>query len=269
MMASLDNAIKEAERYSSEKESGQNNIFAMFNNVQTKMPEKAPPFVQHAKPWNQTEQLSAEKESLGFYLSGHPVKPYETELAQLNCVRLAHIKPTEKKQTVRAGGWVTEVRTTYNKRGKMAFITLDDSTTRLEIKIYSEVYEIVQNILAKDTLLIVEGEVRLDDYSGGYAMTANNIFTLASARETYARRLVLKISNQQTASSDLAPKLKNALTPYRQGRCIVKIHYHYQDSEQNSQVELQLGDNWRVKACVDLVNQLTNLLGDETIKITY
>ncbi|EDN68175.1 DNA polymerase III, alpha subunit [Beggiatoa sp. PS] len=267
MMASLDNAIKEAERYSSEKASGQNDIFA--NSTQTKSPEKAPPFVQPVKPWNQTEQLNGEKESLGFYLSGHPVKPYETELAQLNCVRLAHIKPTEKKQTIRAGGWVTEVRTTYNKRGKMAFITLDDSTARLEIKIYSEVYETVQNILAKDTLLIAEGEVRQDDYTNGYAMTANNIFTLASARETYARRLQLKISNQQTASSELAPKLKNVLTPYRQGRCIVQIHYHYQDSEQNSQVDLQLGDNWRVKPSVDLVNQLTALLGDERIKISY
>jgi DNA-directed DNA polymerase III PolC len=269
MMASLDNAIKEAERYSSEKASGQNDIFALFDNAQTKTQEKESRFVQPEKSWNKTEQLNGEKDSLGFYLSGHPVKPYKAELIQLNCVRLAHIKPTEKNQTIRAGGWVTEVRTTHNKRGKMAFLTLDDSTGRLEIKIYSEVYETVQAILAKDTLLIAEGEVRKDDYTGGYAMTANKIFTLTFARESYAKRLEMKISKQQTTSSEFAPELKNILTSYRQGRCLVKIHYHYQDAQQNSQVDLQLGDNWRVKPSVDLVNQLTDLIGDEMIKIIY
>jgi DNA polymerase-3 subunit alpha len=261
IMASLDNAIKMAERYSSDTATGQNDIFG----ASQKSTEDKSPFVENVKPWNATEQLKGEKESLGLYLSGHPIKPYLPELAHFIHIPLDKIKPTEKKKTVRVAGWVIDLRIMTNQRGRMAFISLDDSTARLDVKVYSELYTTVHDMLVKNTLLVAEGEVRFDEYSGGYSMTAKNILTLDTARETYAKHLALRVSAQQ-ASQDFAQKLVATLSPHRQGgRCPVLIHYQRADAE----VELVLGESWRVKPNADLVMELRSLLGDDEVKVNY
>ncbi|MDM8557698.1 DNA polymerase III subunit alpha [Candidatus Parabeggiatoa sp. HSG14] len=264
MMASLEAAIKSAERHSSDTAAGQNDIFALLNGEKKAVSEDPPLFVKDVREWSETEQLNGEKESLGFYLSGHPISPYRNELTQLNCLQLSSIRPTENKQTVKVGGWVTNLRIS-TKRGHIAFITLDDSTAQLEVKVYSELYSSVHDILVKDTLLVVKGEVRTDDYSGGYSMTAHEIFTLESARETSASRLEMTISAQEKPPNELASKLVTTLTPYRQGRCLVLIHYERFDA----QVELQLGESWRVKPKIILLEQLKELLGENKIKMVY
>jgi DNA polymerase III alpha subunit/intein/homing endonuclease len=133
IMASLDGAIKLAELYSKDIASGQNDIFGS----QQKLSEKeATPYVKNVREWSETEQLKGEKESLGIYLSGHPINPYLPELAQLSCVQLANLAPTERQQTVRIAGWVTELRTSISKQGsRMAFVTFDDSSAVAMVKI--------------------------------------------------------------------------------------------------------------------------------------
>ena len=234
-----------------------------MNGVKKSAEPEVPPFAENVKAWSQTEQLDGEKESLGFYLSGHPIKPYLPELTQLIRTRLVDVRPTENKQTVRVAGWVTDLRTN-TKRGRIAFITLDDSTARMEVKVYSELYATVEELLVKDTLLIVEGEVRIDEYNGGHGMTAKKLLTLEMARENLSNRLEITISSPTTAS-DLAPKITKTLSPHRQGRCVVLIHYHRQDA----QVELQLGDNWRIKPNAVVLGQLKELLGEEQVKVIY
>ena len=261
IMASLDGAIKLAERYSKDIASGQNDIFG----TKQKLPEKeATPYVKNVPDWSETEQLKGEKESLGIYLSGHPINPYLPELAQLSCVQLANLAPTERQQTVRIAGWVTELRTSISKHGsRMAFVTFDDSSARVEVKVYGEIYTTVHDILAKDTLLIAEGEVRADDYSGGYTMTANNIFTIATAREKYATRILITIIAQP--ENNLAPKLVATLSSYRQGSCQIIIHYHRQDAK----VKLELGKNWCVTPNAALLQQLKKLIGEDKVKVVY
>lgn len=260
LMASLEIAIKSAEKYSNDSAAGQNDIFASPSHV-----KKESPFVKNVKEWKQIKYLNAEKESLGFYLSGHPIEPYLFELSQLTRNRLVNIKPTNK-QTIRIAGIVTDLRTTFNKRGtKIAFVTLDDSTARIDIKIYSELYGIVQNILVKDALLIVDGEVRVNDYNGGYAMIARNIITFATARENLANRLEINIISKQTANKEFAPKLVAILNVHRKGRCLVSINYYYGKTK----IELVLGNDWRVKINAELLEQLQELVGDDKIKIIY
>ncbi|MFK5970671.1 MAG: DNA polymerase III subunit alpha [Candidatus Marithrix sp.] len=261
LMASLETAIKSAEKYSNDSAAGQNDIFASPSQV-----EKESPFAKNIKEWKQTKYLNAEKESLGFYLSGHPIEPYLFELSQLTPNRLVNIKPTANKQSTRIAGIVTELRTTFNKRGtKIAFVTLDDSTARIDIKIYSELYGTVQNILVKDALLIADGEVRVDDYNGGYAMTARNIITFETARENLAKRLEINIISKQTVNKEFAPKLVAILNIHRKGQCLIAINYHYGEAK----IELVLGNDWRVKLNAELLEQLQELVGDDKIKIIY
>ncbi|RKZ58744.1 MAG: DNA polymerase III subunit alpha [Candidatus Parabeggiatoa sp. nov. 3] len=264
LMASLENAIKQAERHSNDSAAGQNDIFALVKNQQQSTQKEAPPFVTDVPNWPEKERLNAEKESLGFYLSGHPINAYLSELARLKMRRLRDIGETKQ---VLVAGLVTEVRTTTNKRGRMAFITLDDNTGRLEVKVYSELYPDVQDILVKDTLLIAEGEVRTDKYSGGYAMTATEIDTLDSVREKKAKRLAIKVLAAQAASEDFAPKLKAILSTHRQGPYVVLIYYH--SSVAKVKVELKLGKNWQVNLSDKLLDQLKECVGENQVKVVY
>jgi DNA polymerase-3 subunit alpha len=263
LMASLENAIKQAERHSNDSAAGQNDIFALVKNQQQSTQKEAPPFVTDVPNWPEKERLNAEKESLGFYLSGHPINAYLSELARLKMRRLRDIGET--KQVVLVAGLVTEVRTTTNKRGRMAFLTLDDNTGRLEVKVYSELYPDVQDILVKDTLLIAEGEVRTDKYSGGYAMTATEIDTLDSVREKKAKRLAIKVLAAQASSEDFAPKLKAILSAHREGHCVVLIYYQ----SPIAKVELKLGKNWQVNLSDKLLDQLKECVGENQVKVVY
>jgi DNA polymerase-3 subunit alpha len=258
MMASLDTAIKAAEQYSKDNAAGQNDMFGNSTASNQK-----PEFVTNVRNWNETVRLNKEKESLGFYLSGHPINPYLPELKKIIHTNLANIKPTERKKTLRVAGWLMDMRIN-TKHGRMAFLSLDDNTARIDVKVYSEVYNQVSELLVKDSLLIVEGSVRSDDYTGGYSMTAQSVSTLEMARESLARSLEINISSQQ-ASENLAPKLVNILTPYREGKCVVTIHYQRQDAK----VDLQLNDSWRIKPDTKLVDELKDLLGENQVKVKY
>ncbi len=261
LMASLEKAVKLAEQYSNDFAAGQNNMFALMEDSQNTSTEEA--FITNCKPWSETELLNYEKDSLGFYLTGHPIKPYQSELTRLKCKNLANLKPTERKQTVRTAGWVIDFRKAMTQRGPMLIITLDDSTTQLEVKVYSELYAIVQPIVIKDSLLIIEGEVRRDNYNDAKIMTATKILTLEMARETYAKRIEMKIKK---TSKSLAKNLVNALKNYRQGRCEVLIHYHGQD---DAKVKILLGKKWQVKPSSGLMGELTRLLGEGEFWVMY
>jgi DNA polymerase-3 subunit alpha len=254
-MASLNTAIKTAEQNSNNSAAGQNDIFGSSSAT-----SKKPEFVKNVANWNETLRLNKEKESLGFYLSGHPITPYLPELKRIIHTNLANIKPTERKKMLRVAGWLMDVRVKNTQRGRMAFLNLDDNTARIDVKVYSEVYNQISELLVKDSLLIIDGSVRSDDYTGGYSMTAQSVSTLEIARENLAKSLEIYVSN---TSDNLAEKLVNILTPHRDGKCPVIIHYKRQDAK----VDLQL--NWRIKPDTSLVDELKNLLGENQVKVIY
>ena len=259
LMASLEGAIKSAERHSSDRATGQSDMFSLSKTTQ----KREVAWVMDTTPWTLVEQLQAEKETLGFYLSGHPMKQYVQELKQLVKNRLSDLKLTEYKQTLRLAGWVSDLKTHQSKRGKMASVMLEDDTGQsLEVAIFPELYIQVQGLLAKDKILIAEGEVREDDYRGGYTMTATQILTLEQARENQAKRLELTLSAQE---AHLAQALIDLLSSYRQGRCQVCIDYHHP----TAQVEILLHDSWRIHPHQEMLERLQNLLGKERVKVVY
>lgn len=268
LMASIDSALKVAEKHSTDRATGQNDIFAASpgKRAVNRPPEEPKPFIKVANDWSLTEKLQGEKDVLGIYLSGHPINQYLPELAQLSLVPLAKVRATEYKQALRVGGWVIDCRSAYAKGKRMAFFTVEDDKGRLEVKVPPELYEQKQSLLTKDTLLIVEGEVREDDYNEGYTMTANQIVTLDQARDNQARRLEMTVA-ANLSQSGLAQRLIDILTPYRQaGRCRVLIYYQHPDAL----VELLLGENWRVQPHQALIQQLQEMLGgEEKVKVVY
>jgi DNA polymerase-3 subunit alpha len=110
---------------------------------------------------------------------------YRHEVRHIIKTPLAQLKPTREPQLI--GGIVTAVRTVMGRRGKMAILSLDDGTAQMEVVVFGELFDQQRQVMTEDSLIIVRGSVRNDEFSGGLRISAEQILTLAQARAQYAR----------------------------------------------------------------------------------
>lgn len=259
LLASLDKAIKSAEQQVNARLTGQNDIFgSAFSQVESAKTESL--FVL-TDDWSKIERLSHEKDSLGLYLSGHPIEQYAIELKSLVTAQLVELRNVERG---RIAGLVSQIRILNSKRGKMAAVTLDDGTARMEVMIYAELYQNKRELLEKDQILIIEGEIKEDDYSG-YSMVATEILTIEKVRETYAKRLDIIISQIQAYNAEITRVLFATIQSHQPGNCQIRICYQHPEAR----VELFLGSNWQVKLNITLLEQIQHLLGAEKVRVAY
>jgi DNA polymerase III subunit alpha len=212
----------------------------------------------NAHPWSDAERLQNEKLALGFYLSGHPFKSFEREIREFAPTRLDQITPGT--QPVILAGLIHSFRTQMTRRGKMAVITLDDSTARVELTVFNELFEQHRHWLKEDVLLIVEGKVALDEFTGSLRVTSDKLCDLAAARSRFAKRMRLEMNGQANAA-----KLKELLVPYCNGSCPVSVVYY----NQNARCEVELGEGWRVNLKDDLLQSLVAWLSVDNVRIIY
>lgn len=216
--------------------------------------------------WPEQEKLQHEKAALGFYFSGHPYLGYHKELGSFVRGGLASLKPQEQPQLL--AGIVTGIRIRMTARGKMAIVTLDDASSRIEIVVGNELLNQNPHLLKEDLLLIVEGRVSNDDFSGGLRVNARKLYDLAAARSAHASMLKISCNGQADAHKLrelLAPYCRNGAAAEEQRGCAVKIEYH----NDGARVELMLSDQWRVELQDELLSGLKSWLSDENVKILY
>src|SRR3569833_510820 len=263
LMASLGAALQMAEQHGRNAETGQNDLFGGHVPSVSEPEHPAVRYVD-APAWSDQQRLDGEKETLGLYLTGHPIEQYEDELKQFVKMRIASLKP-ERDQKVVIAGLVVNIRARISKRGdRMAFVTLDDRSGRIELAVFSEAYQRFRNYLVKDKLLVVEGTVSVDDYSGGFKMSAERMFDIDEAREEYARRVEIGVSAAQ-AGTGFPHSLAQVLEPFREGRCPVWLDY----AGMGAKARLALGPQWRVKPSDVLIHRLKELAGPDIVRAIY
>lgn len=255
LIATINNALQQAEQALHNRLYGQHDLLGMHKNPQ------APVYVDTV-PWNESIQLQSEKETLGFYLTGHPLNRYLNELTQITTCRIAELHPTQH-QNARAAGIITNIRTRQTKRGdRIAIFTLDDSTTQIEAICFAEPFQKYRSLLNADQLVIVEGDVSLDEYSNNARIVCKEIYSIAQARERFAKHL--QIHMEATASFD-AQHLECLLTNYLGGNCPIVIRY----TRNNTQAEIRLGRKWLIKPDDSLILSLQEQLPVKGIELVY
>ena len=262
LMASLNLALATADQVERARAAQQNDLFGM-----AAAPDSAAaPVATYVEvpPWSEELRLDGEKETLGLYLTGHPIARYEQELRRFIDNTLAELKPSEDK-TVVVAGLVVGMRTMQTRRGdRMAFVTLDDRTGRLELAVFSDLFERYRELLNKDALLVVEGQVSVDEYSGGFKMSAERLYSIDQARGSFASRVEIDLE-PAFAGSAFIIELKQTLKPATPGSCAVVLNY----SNGEAQVELVLGPEWKVTPTTELLDRLTGLAGAGRVRLIY
>ena len=256
MMASLDVALSTAEQHGRDAAVGQDDL---FGDVVAFKPD----FVA-VEPWTMEKRLEAEKDTLGLYLTGHPIDRYAAELKRITRTTIADLRPTENG-SVMVGGLVVALRVINTKRGdRMAFVTLDDRTGRIDLAMFGELYQRYRERIVKDALVIVKGSVSTDDYSGGFKMTAEAIYNIDEARAAFATRLVVDIDHG-VCDEGFVDGLREILGPARTGNCPVTVCYHRPEGV----VDVMFGEDWRVTPSEAIMRQLEVLVPEGHARLIY
>jgi DNA polymerase-3 subunit alpha len=208
--------------------------------------------------WSDRERLQSEKLALGFYLSGHPFKSHEQEVRDFVTARLDQLTP--QPGPVLLAGIVHSLRTQMTRRGRMAVIALDDGNARVELTVFNELFEQHRHWLKEDQLLVIEGKVSYDDFSGSLRVAAEKLYDLNTARNRFARAIRLTCNGESSGG-----RLRELLEPYRSGSCPVSVVY----SSRGAMCEIDLGDKWRVNLDDGLIRSLGDWLKPENVKIVY
>lgn len=257
LMASLESALQHAEQVSHDQKYGQHDLLSMHTSNIT----SAPPYVL-AKPWSDEIQLKGEKETLGFYLTGHPMRRYLKELANFTTCRIAEVHPGTHQQA-RIAGIVTAVRTRQTKRGdRFGIITFDDGTSQIDAVCFAEPYQRFRSLLVVDQLLIVDGEISMDEFSNSPRIVVREVYTLDQARHQFGKYLKIQLKENQSPDTI---QLKQLLAAHAGGQCQVILRL----VQNNTKTDITLGTKWLVKPSDALLEMAKAHLAADEVEIVY
>ena len=262
LAASLEKALKFAEQYVDNTDSGQDDMFGteLLTTPAAGGNGHEIPYVS-VPDWADHERLMGEKESLGFYLKGHPITRYEGELSS---VVTANLNKVKVGMNLTVAGYIESIRIRSGVRGRLAEIMLDDKTARLQITVYSENYQQYRDLLVKDRLVIIKGDAVEDNYyEAGVAIVAREIYSLAEVRERYAK-LRLKVTKNML-DNGLVPGLREVLSRHATGTNRVSMEYN----DGHISTILSFGSGWSVTISDELLGELNELVGVANVNLDF
>ena len=279
-------AVKLAEQHHAQEAAGQGDLFGMLAPEPAAAAGPDPQIAARRWPdWDEEERLLGEKETLGLYLTGHPINRYEAELREMVPQRIGGLLESAQGLTssgvvqLRGGdrdqrtvvGLVHQIQVRKGARGRMASLTLDDRTARLEVTVFNDVYEPNREILVPDALLVITGNLKPDEYTSGLTLIARSVKPMAKARAELADHLLLHLDltepEAHAAGAARVAQLHETLSGYRDEAGLpLRIRY----CRPGARGRLRLGDAWRVAPEDALLKRLRHLLGgDERVQVIY
>ncbi|QEQ95728.1 DNA polymerase III subunit alpha [Neptunomonas concharum] len=240
-------------------------IFDLFGEVEAEAPRDPYEEYQGVRRWTDKERLRGEKDTLGLYLTGHPIDEYEKELSRFISKKIVDLQPGRGKQQ-KIAGLIVDQRVKKTKRGdSLCFLTLDDRSARIDVTVYGELYEQTREWAVKDTIVIMEGEITQDDYSGGLKVRCNKLSSIPMARQQFAR-CVHVCGGEKYLSGRGLQAFTKTIEAYRspQGLC---VELEYQRSDAGGVI--QLGEEWKLEATDELLITLKEHFGDDCVSLAY
>ena len=265
----LGEALQGGDQFHKNRAAGQVDIFGF---------DEAPPAASEpceAVPdWSDRMRLRAERETLGLYLSGHPIDEYLGELARFTTGNLAAVcaragggdgGPSWKQKgvSVVAAGLVIGMRQRDGQGGRMLFATIDDGSGRVEVTLRGDLLDERAQLVQKEEVLIVEGEVSPDDFNGGFKIRAREVHDLAAARERFARGVLVRFDARRFGADDVGT-IARLLGEHRGATPVV---FEYRNARASCRI--RGGARRAVAPSAELLEALGLRLGREAVELVY
>ena len=205
------------------------------------------PPLQQAEPWGVRERLLLEKTAVGFYLSGHLFDENEAEVRRFAKRRIADLVDSREPQLL--AGIVSELRLVNGQRGRVAIFKLDDGSETIEAVANEELIEAHKALLVEDQLLIVQGKVQPDRFSGGLRLNVMQVWDLAAARARYGRYLAMALAGEPAKTVPSLAEMVKTWPARREltdvGELCQGLGLRLQIQRETAVAELDLGDAGR------------------------
>jgi DNA polymerase III subunit alpha len=191
LMAAIDRAMEAGQKQQRDREQGQASLLGMLGGAEPGAP-RAPERLPDVADWPEGERLAYEKESLGFFITGHPLERFRDELAQWATATTAALPQAGEKE-VTVGGIVTALRLMKTRKGdRMATFVLEDLDGGVEVLVFPEAYKKAAARLADDLIVLVKGRAEALD-EGRFRLLASDVLPLETAKLSEARYVTIRV----------------------------------------------------------------------------
>jgi len=202
------------------------------------------PALNDAEPWSIKERLTLEKGALGFYLSGHLFDQSVDEVRRFARRRIADLMDSREPQLL--AGIVSDLRVINGQRGRVAIFKLDDKSEPIEAVANEELLNANRELLKDDELIIVQGKVQPDRFSGGLRLTVAQVWDLASARCRFGKYLRVAVNGSVPPVAEVLRDFPSRRVETEQGDLTqgltVRLQLHRSNADASATGELDLGD---------------------------
>ncbi|MEL0224010.1 MAG: DNA polymerase III subunit alpha, partial [Gammaproteobacteria bacterium] len=261
VMSSLEDAIGQADQEARNEAVGMDDMFGLGGGGESQLGSDPYQYHRSAVRWSERDVLRGEKETLGLYLTGHPIDWYADDLKGLGAKALENLERT--KDTVRVAGLVVGLRVIRNKRGdSFGIVTLDDRTARMDVTVFADLFADCREKLTDDSLVVIEGDVSFDEFTNGLKMRANKVDTLENARKQSASGLKIHL---EMKAPEFTETLLSKIQPHLGGECPIVIAYN----ASNASGEVVLGEQYQVHPNDSLLLELQELLGQDRVQLEF
>jgi DNA polymerase III subunit alpha len=258
MLASLEDTLDYGQRVQKERNDPQMRLFDMGENKQSINMPVLPPIEE----FDERKRLVFEKESLGFYISGHPLNRYEDLLSKFTNTNAVLINEIKDGEVVRIGGIVTSTKVIRTKKGElMAFVMIEDMHGFVEAVVFSSIYSLISDQLFEDNPVIIEGRVQKDEKSA--KIIAETIVPVDKAENTWTASIQFNLEMSRT-DKKLLSDLKGILKKHPGSS---KAYILMRDDE-NVETTIELPDDMKLTAGKSLTHEVKALLGYNAIETT-
>jgi DNA polymerase-3 subunit alpha len=256
-MASLDRVITGAQRRQAAKDKGQGilGFGEGTSDVETVPLDDVP-------PWDESERLHNEKESLGFYFSGHPLDRYHDILRPILSVDSRSLGRKKDREQVVLAGMVIDRRVINDRKGQaMAFVTLEDFNGSYEVIVFASSFRTSRERLEKDNLVVISGKITIKDGSETKVI-ADKIYTIEEALRYLTRAIHLRVEGEKLGDSELEG-LRETITRYS-GEKQVVLHVKLNGDGERKVRSRAMG----VSPGLELIEELKNISGVEHVEVS-
>ncbi|MEO1955643.1 MAG: OB-fold nucleic acid binding domain-containing protein, partial [Gammaproteobacteria bacterium] len=210
--------------------------------------------------------LSAEWNSLGFYLESHPIESRKKEVRKMCGFFISELETETHSQ--RVAGMLMHLNVRQGRKGRFAFATLDDSSGRLEISIWADIFDRYRSVLKKGQLIVVEGVVEKDNYSSGaekssFKMVADRILTFDEARNEYLKHIKISLNPNLVNLEKIANGIKD-LSNNEDGSPVLISFFG-----NKAKADILLSKDYSLYVNDDSITSLFELCGKENVDLVY
>ncbi|MCZ6668722.1 MAG: DNA polymerase III subunit alpha [Gammaproteobacteria bacterium] len=269
LMAHLSYALQSAEQRQNNIDSGMTDMFAEIAPAEVARP------LPDCEAWDERARLMHEKEALGLFLTGHPLSMVEKEVAQISSTNFAHwldklntgMAPANnyrhRDQQTRVCGLVVDIRSKNGPNGREGFVTLDDRSGRIEVRVVPKLFQQIEDIVEKDAIWVVDGGIAYDDFNNGIKIRAARVQLLEDYRFEHARALHIHLNGDTVTGVE---KLITDLELHRSANA-TPVVFHLQRDDYL--YELKTNGQWSVTPSEACLLSLEKLLDKADFYLEY